>query len=135
MAKRHHEALIYTMVLASAADRDMSDPELRTIGDMVRTLPIFLDLDDSEISTIAGTCADMLNDDDGLEAALEFIMATLPEKLRETAYAIACDIVAADLAASQEELRLLEMLRFKLQIDRLIAAGIERGSRARHMVV
>ena len=135
MAKQHHEGLIYTMVLASAADREMSDPELRTIGDMVRTLPIFLDLDEGEISTIAGTCADMLNDKDGLEAALEFIMATLPEKLRETAYAIACDIVAADLAASQEELRLLEMLRFKLQLDRLIAAGIERGSRARHMVV
>jgi hypothetical protein len=37
--------------------------------------------------------------------------------------------------ASQEELRLLEMLRHRLQLDRLIAAGIERGSRARHMVV
>tara|TARA_R110000787_G_scaffold86132_8_gene183651 strand:+ start:658 stop:1065 length:408 start_codon:yes stop_codon:yes gene_type:complete len=135
MAKRHHEGLIYTMVLASAADREMSDRELRTLGEIVRTLPIFLDLDEDEISTIAGACADMLNDDDGLEAVLDFIKDTLPEKLRETAYAIACDIVAADLAASQEELRLLEMMRFALQIDRLIAAGIERGSRARHMVV
>ena len=77
----------------------------------------------------------MLNDEDGLDTVLDFIKDTLPEKLRETAYAIACDIVAADLAASQEELRLLEMLRFRLKIDRLIAAGIERGSRARHMVV
>lgn len=135
MAKRHHEGLIYTMVLASAADREMSDRELRTLGEIVRTLPIFLDLDEDEISTIAGACADMLNDDDGLDAVLDFIKDTLPEKLRETAYAIACDIVAADLAASQEELRLLEMMRFALQIDRLIAAGIERGSRARHMVV
>jgi len=135
MAKRHHEGLIYTMVLASAADREMSDRELRTLGEIVRTLPIFLDLDEDEISTIAGACADMLNDDDGLEAVLDFIKDTLPEKLRETAYAIACDIVAADLAASQEELRLLEIMRFALQIDRLIAAGIERGSRARHMVV
>ena len=135
MAKRHHEGLIYTMVLASAADREMSDPELRSIGDMVRTLPIFLDLDENEISTISGACAEMLNDDEGLEEVLDFIRDTLPEELRETAYALACDIVAADLAASQEELRLLEMLRFKLHIDRLIAAGIERGSRARHMVV
>jgi hypothetical protein len=135
MAKLHHEALIFTMVLASAADREMSDPELRSIGDMVRNLPIFLDLDEMEISTIAASCAEMLNDEDGLEAVLGFIKDTLPEKLRETAYALACDIVAADLAASQEELRLLEMLRFRLQIDRLIAAAIERGSRARHMVV
>jgi tellurite resistance protein len=135
MAKLHHEALIYTMVLASAADREMSDPELRSIGDMVRSLPIFLDLDEMEISTISGACAEMLNDEDGLEAVLDYIKDALPEKLRETAYAIACDIVAADLAASQEELRLLEMLRHRLQLDRLIAAGIERGSRARHMVV
>jgi hypothetical protein len=135
MAKLHHEALIYTMVLASAADREMSDPELRSIGDMVRSLPIFLDLDEMEISIISGACAEMLNDEDGLEAVLDFIKDALPEKLRETAYALACDIVAADLAASQEELRLLEMLRHRLQLDRLIAAGIERGSRARHMVV
>jgi hypothetical protein len=123
------------MVLASAADREMSDPELRSIGDMVRSLPIFLDLDEMEISIISGACAEMLNDEDGLEAVLDFIKDALPEKLRETAYALACDIVAADLAASQEELRLLEMLRHRLQLDRLIAAGIERGSRARHMVV
>jgi hypothetical protein len=135
MAKLHHEALIYTMVLASAADREMSDPELRSIGDMVRSLPIFLDLDEMEISIISGACAEMLNDEDGLEAVLDFIKDALPEKLRETAYALACDIVAADLAASQEELRLLEILRHRLQLDRLIAAGIERGSRARHMVV
>jgi hypothetical protein len=135
MAKLHHEALIYTMVLASAADREMSDPELRSIGDMVRSLPIFLDLDEMEISIISGACAEMLNDEDGLEAVLDFIKDALPETLRETAYALACDIVAADLAASQEELRLLEMLRHRLQLDRLIAAGIERGSRARHMVV
>ena len=135
MAKLHHEALIYTMVLASAADREMSDPELRSIGDMVRSLPIFLDLDEMEISIISGACAEMLNDEDGLEAVLDFIKDVLPEKLRETAYALACDIVAADLAASQEELRLLEMLRHRLQLDRLIAAGIERGSRARHLVV
>ena len=60
---------------------------------------------------------------------------TLPEKLYETAYAIACDVVAADGAAGQEELRLLEMIRHELELDRLIAAGIERGARARHMTV
>ena len=30
-----------------------------------------------------------------------------------------------------EELRILEMIRHRLTIDRLIAAGIERGARAR----
>jgi hypothetical protein len=51
--------------------------------------------------------------------------------LRETAYAIACDLVAADGEASQEELRIIELIRDRLNIDRLIAAAIERSSRAR----
>ena len=42
--------------------------------------------------------------------------------------------VAADGDASQEELRMLEMIRFRLDVDRLTAAAIERGARARHMV-
>ena len=34
----HHAALIYTMVLASAADSEMTDPELKVIGDLVKQL-------------------------------------------------------------------------------------------------
>jgi tellurite resistance protein len=60
------------------------------------------------------------------------IREALPSRLYDTAYAIACDVVAADGSASQEELRLLEMLRHQLEIDRLTAAAIERGSGARH---
>ena len=44
------------------------------------------------------------------------------------------DVVAADGDASQEELRMLEMIRHRLDVDRLSAAAIERGARARHMV-
>jgi tellurite resistance protein len=129
----HHDALIYTMVLASAADRDMTDRELRSIGEMVRYLPVFRGFDANHISRIAGACADLLTHDDGLEEAVGFVRDNLPARLRETAYAIACDIVAADGSASQEELRLLEILRHGLDVDRLTAAAIERGARARHM--
>jgi len=73
-----------------------------------------------------------LQDENGLDRALESIKAALPPSLRETAYAVACDIAAADAAISQEELRLLEMMRDHLEIERLVAAAIERGSRARH---
>ena len=48
-----------------------------------------------------------------------------------TAYAIACDLVAVDGNATEEELRVLELIRHRLNIDRLIAAAIERGARAR----
>ncbi|HHX91319.1 MAG TPA: 2-dehydro-3-deoxyphosphooctonate aldolase, partial [Paracoccus sp.] len=39
----------------------------------------------------------------------------------------------ADGKLLQTELRYLEELRFELNIDRLHAAAIERGARARHM--
>ena len=134
MAK-HHDGLIYTMVLVSAADRDMTDAELLTIGEMVRDLPVFGDYDGEDLTSAAEECAELLAQEDGLDRIMAFIKGSLPERLRETAYAVACDIAAADSEATQEELQILEILRHRLEIDRLAAAAIERGARARHMTV
>ncbi|WP_180282576.1 tellurite resistance TerB family protein [Azospirillum oleiclasticum] len=129
----HHSALIYLMVLVSAADADMTDKELETIGENVRYLPIFDGFDVETLTDVTRDCNRALGDADGLDRILDAIRDALPEKLYETAYAVACDIAAADATASQEELRLLEMIRHKLGVDRLCAAAIERGARARHM--
>jgi len=131
----HHAALVYTMVLVSAADNNMPDVELQSIGDMVMHLPVFRDFDRGKLTQITSECAKLLQDKDGLEKALGAVKEALPEKLRETAYALACDVAAADGKVTQEESRLLEMIRFRLNIGRLPAAAIERGSRARHMQV
>ncbi len=128
----HHDALIYAMVLASAADQDMTDAELRTIGEMVNYLPVFKDFDSARLPEVARGCAGLLTDDNGLERVLGEIKRVLPGSLRETAYALACDVVASDGRASQEALRLLEMLGDRLEIDPLAAAAIERAARARH---
>ena len=124
-------ALIYTMVLVSAADRDMTDSELKTMGEIVSYLPVFRGYDLDGLPRTAKECAELMGDSDGLDKALDMIVESLPERLRETAYAIACDVAAADGKASQEELRLLEILRHRLQVGRLAAAAIERGARAR----
>lgn len=126
-----HGALIYTMVIVSAADRDMTDAELEIIGDIVGHLPVFRDFDRDQLPSVLQACTQMLNREDGLEEAFGAIKKVLPANLRETAYAVACDVAAADGEASQEELRVLELMRHRLNIDRLIAAGIERGARAR----
>ncbi len=128
----HHAALIYTMVLVSASDRNMSDEEMRTIGEIVGFLPVFRDYDASLLPATAEACAELLDDDKGMDRALQLIKAALPVNLRETAYALACDVAAADGAADQEELRMLELIRHRLDVDRLVAAGIERGTRARY---
>ena len=99
---------------------------------MTRDVATF-DLDIDKLDEVATSCTELLGDADGLDRALDIIKAALPAKLYETAYAVACDIAAADVSASQEELRLLEMLRHRLGVDRLCAAAIERGARARHM--
>lgn len=129
----HHAALIYTMVLVSASDRNMTDAELETIGDTIGHLPIFKDYDRKLLTRSASACAELLDDEEGLEKALGLIKAALPEKLRETAYALACDVVASDAKASPEELRMLELIRHRLDIDRLAAAAIERAARAHYM--
>ena len=83
----------------------------------------------------SGTCTDLLQEDDGLDTAMALVSEALPEKLRETAYALACDVAAADGEIQQEELRLLEIIRHHLRVGRLPAAAIERGARARHAVL
>lgn len=127
----HHAALVYTMVLVSAADRDMTDAELRSIGEIIRHLPVFRDYDRNLLPRTAAACAEILAERSGLETAFKLIREALPTKLRETAYALACDIAAADGEIHQEVLRVLEMIRHELKVDRLTAAAIERGARAR----
>lgn len=127
----HHAALIYVMVMVSAADRNMTDAELQTIGEIVSFLPIFRDYDADLLPNTTVACAELLDSEDGLDRALGVIKASLPVRLRETAYALACDVAASDGEAHQEVLRLLELIRHRLDIERLTAAAIERGARAR----
>ena len=131
----HHPALVYVMVLVSASDGNMTDAELAQIGNIVTHLPVFDDFDTENLATLAASCTDLLQEEDGLDTALALVREALPEKLRETAYALACDVAAADGHIQQEEMRLLEIIRHELHIDRLPAAGIERGARARHTVL
>lgn len=130
----HQAALIYAMVIASAADSDMTDSELARISEIVSLLPVFASFDLGRLPNITNDCAALLADEDGLEKAFDEMHETLPGRLRETAYALACDVIASDGTATQEELRLLEMMRFSLDIDRLNAAAIERGAAARFAV-
>jgi hypothetical protein len=125
-----HAALIDTMVMVSAVDRDMSDVEMHIIGDIVNHLPVFEGYDAKRLTADLADCARRLGAADGLEATLDAIRQALPAKLRETGYAVACDVAAAG-SGGEEVTRLLELLRQRLGIDRLVAAGIERGAKAR----
>jgi tellurite resistance protein len=131
----HHTALIYAMVLVSAADAEMTDSELRAIGEVVTHFPIFNDFDQDRLIGVAQECAAIFAEDGGLDAVLGLIEQGLDDRLRETAYAAAIEVAAADEFVNQEELRVLEMLRHRLGIERLYAGAIEHSARARHRVL
>lgn len=128
-----HRALLFIMVVTSAADGDMSDREIQAIGESIRLLPVFADFDTAQIGQIANECVDILQEDGGLDTVLGLARDALnPWRLRETAYALACEIAAMDGPLSDEEMRLLEIIRQELELGRLSAAAIERCVRARH---
>lgn len=126
------DALVAVMVGVSVSDEDIRTSELVEIEQIVNHLPVFADYDVDRIRVVANTVFDMFEVEDGLDALFGLVRQALPEKLHETAYAIACDVAAADGMLVQTELRFLEELRYALDIDRLHAAAIERGARARH---
>jgi tellurite resistance protein len=127
------DALIAVMIAVSASDEQMRTTELVAIQRIVHHLPVFADYDNDRIRLIAQTVFDLFEEEDGLAALFGLIRDALPERLYETAYALACDVAAADGTLREVELRMLEEVREELAIDRLHAAAIEWGARVRHL--
>ena len=126
------DALVAVMVAVSAVDQNMTDSELASITGIIDILPVFDNYDRSRIATVSNMVGDLFEEEDGLDALLGLVEQALPDHLRETAYALACDVAAADKRVNMYELTFLEMLRDDLRVGRLAAAAIERGARARH---
>jgi hypothetical protein len=126
------DALVYLMVVTASSDSRLTDKELMRIEGLVSRLPVFADCDLTKLSVVASECADKVNGEVGLEGVLDMAVAALPKRLQDTAYALAVEVAAVDLHLEQEELRLLEMLRDRLDVDRLVTAAIETAARARH---
>ena len=127
------DALVAVMIAVSASDEMMRTPELVAIQRMVNHMPIFGTYDSDRIRVIAQTVFDLFEEEDGLAALFGLIRDGLPERLHETAYALACDVASADGTLREVELRMLEEVREELHIDRLHAAAIEWGARVRHL--
>ena len=125
------DCLVAVMIAVSASDENIRTSELVTIQSIVNHLPIFSNYDVDRIKTVAAMVLDLLSEVDGLDALFGLIRGSLPKSLNETAYAMACDVAAADGEMGQEELRMLQEIRYELYIDRLHGAAIETAARAR----
>ncbi|MCM2472708.1 tellurite resistance TerB family protein [Rhizobium sp. CG5] len=127
-----HDALIFAMVMVSAVDNSMNDKELERIGQLVDFLPVFKDFEKAELIPVSKRCADMLAGPEGLDITLETIRDTLPPRLFDTAYALAVEVASVDLEIRPEEIRMLQLLRDRLSLDKLTCAAIERSAIARY---
>lgn len=129
------DSLAAVMIAVSASDEDIRTSELVKITNAINNLPVFAGYDTDKLSGISRLVFDLFEQEEGLDALFGLIRDALPEKLYETAYALACDVAAADGSIAGPEARMLEEIRHELNVDRLHAAAIERGSRARHMTL
>jgi tellurite resistance protein len=128
------EALVCTMVLIAATD-GITDREIGVMAGIVQTLPVFHNFSSAQLDSATEAAISLLREDDGLAHAGRLIREALEPRLRETAYALGCEVVAADRFAQQDCLRMLEFVRSELHLDPLVASAIERGARARHQQV
>jgi tellurite resistance protein len=126
------EALVLTMVLVAAADGGVSDREIGVMAGQVQTLPAFHEFTSAQLQEVTDRAVKLLDEEDGLTQAGQLIRDALTPRLREAAYALACEVVAADQAAKTESLQMLEFVRGELALEPLIATAIERGVRARY---
>lgn len=111
------DCLVSIMMAVSMSDANIRTAELLSIQQIVNHLPIFANYDADRITQVAKTTADLFEQEDGLDALFTVIREQLPERFFETAYALACDVGAADSFLGQPELRLLEEIRYELDLD------------------
>lgn len=129
------DALVAVMVAVSASDQNVRTSELVAIQRMVDHAPVFADYDDDRIRAVSQTVITLFEEEDGLDALFGLIRDALPDKLYETAYALACDVGAADGRLYEGEIALLAEIRDQLNIARLHAAAIELSAQVRHRVL
>ena len=129
------QALVYVMVMMSGVEGRIKPEEMAELELLIRTLPVFQRFDRSRLATVVQECGDMLQEKEGLETVLGLVKDQLPVRLRETAYALAVEVAAADLVVGKEELRFLAILRDGLGLDKLTTAAIERSAIARYQAV
>lgn len=126
------DALVAVMIAISAADEEQSTNELVVIDRLIGATPAFSDYDKDRIAGVNQIVRELFSEEDGIDALIGLVAEALPERFYETAYALACDVAAADGTVKMTELRFLEILRHDLRIGRLAAAAIERAARARN---
>ena len=125
------EGLVWTMVLATIDDRRLSRVEIRAMRDSVGHLPVFAGVDLKELPAVAEACAEALAGENGVDVAARRIKRAVPRKMGETAYLLACDMMASDGRVGSDDVEVLDLLADIFALDSLTCAALETAARAR----
>ena len=126
------DALVSVMVAVSVSDGNIRTSELVAIERTVNHMPVFADYDVDRIRAVSQTVVSLFEEEDGLDALFGLVHDALPARLFETAYALACDVAAADGRLTDYEAEMLREIRHQLDVSRLHAAAIELSAQLRH---
>ncbi len=124
------DALVHLMVVTASSDEGITDHELQVIASLIERSPVFEGFDLARLEAVANEAVDLTNAI-GLDGVLDAAVGAIPKRLHDTGYALAVEVAVVDVQLPQEELRLLEMVRDRLEVDRLVTAAIEASARAR----
>ncbi|MEM9772516.1 MAG: tellurite resistance TerB family protein [Cyanobacteria bacterium P01_D01_bin.73] len=114
------EAFTAVLTTAMAADGYASDEELRMLRDNLFSMQLFKPLDDEARLHMLERVLKLL-ENPGPEALLVEARSVLKAELRETAFAMAADMVTSDGCLADEEQSYLDRLRETLDIQQDMA--------------
>ena len=110
-----HEAFTGILLAAAAADGHIADEEARGLWTIIERMKLFSNFTPDKFNRMMDVLLKILKKG-GPELLIEKCVPDLPDELRETAFANACDIVLADGVVEDEERELIEKLQNELEI-------------------
>lgn len=109
------EAFAGIQLGAVASDGHISSEEARGLWTMLSRMRLYENWTDEKYESMIHRLLGVLKRG-GLDALLDSCAEILPEELRETAFACACDLVLADGVVEEEEKEFLDKLQKVLDI-------------------
>jgi tellurite resistance protein len=117
------EAFAGILMGASGCDGHIADSEVGALVTTLVRMKLFERFTDKQYNQMLNKLHGTLKKK-GVDALIDACAAAVPQALRETAFANACDIVLADGVVEPDEKEFMEKLRAKLAIDKGVALEI-----------
>ncbi|MBN9520721.1 tellurite resistance TerB family protein [bacterium] len=110
-----HEAFAGILLAASAVDGHIASEEISTLINTISRMKLYSNFNDDKYGRMFDRLMKMLKKHGAIELT-ERCAPEVPDDLRETVFANACDIVLADGVVEDEERELIEKLQNELEI-------------------